>query len=154
LGNLDSWTAFYPDAARDFDEVNIELTHLAEVTEVAADQYGVRPAVSTQLPTGACTTLNFKEVHRLSSNFAIYLREVAGVRSGDVVAVMLPNCIDFPIAVFGILKAGCICTNINPLYTAREMENQLKDSGAKALVIIDLFGEKADAITDNNLVQK
>lgn len=154
MGNLDSWTAFYPDAARDFDEVNIELTHLAEVTEVAADQYGVRPAVSTQLPTGACTTLNFKEVHRLSSNFAIYLREVAGVRSGDVVAVMLPNCIDFPIAVFGILKAGCICTNINPLYTAREMENQLKDSGAKALVIIDLFGEKADAITDNNLVQQ
>jgi long-chain acyl-CoA synthetase len=110
--------------------------------------------VSTQLPTGACTTLNFNDIDRLTSDFAAYLREVAGVQAGEVVALMSPNCVDFPIAVFGIFKAGCICTNINPLYTAPEMEHQLEDSGAKILVIVDLFGDKADAIITKTSIQQ
>jgi long-chain acyl-CoA synthetase len=148
-----SWTASYPESARNYDESSIVHSHMAEVVGVAAREYGTRPAVSTQLSTGACTTLNFNDIDRLTSNFAVYLREVAGVRAGDVVALMSPNCIDFVLAVFGIFKAGCICTNINPLYTAPEMEHQLKDSKARVLIIVDLFGDKVDAIIANTSVR-
>ena len=154
MGNENTWETFYTDAARDYDESDIGHQHLADVVVAAAREFGNRPAVSTQLPTGACTTLNFNEIDRLTDEFAVYLREVAGLRGGDAVALMSPNCIDFLIAVFGIFKAGCICTNINPLYTAPEMEHQLKDSKAKALVIIDLFGDKVDAIIANTSVRQ
>jgi long-chain acyl-CoA synthetase len=154
MGNEDSWKAFYPEAARNFDDSSIGFGHLAEVLGVAAQDFGTRPAVSTQLPTGACTTLNYNEIDRLTGDFATYLREVAGVEAGDVVALMSPNCIDFLLAVFGIFKAGCICTNVNPLYTAPELEHQLNDSGAKVLVFIDLFGDKVDAIVANTSVQR
>jgi len=154
MGKQNSWTAFYPEAARNYDESSIGVSHLAEVLGVAAQNFGTRPAVSTQLPNGACTTLNFNEIDRLTGDFATYLREVAGVQAGQVVALMSPNCIDFLLAVFGIFKAGCICTNINPLYTAPELEHQLKDSGAKVLVIVDIFGDKVDAIVANTSVQQ
>jgi long-chain acyl-CoA synthetase len=93
-------------------------------------------------------------VDRLTSDFAAWLREVAAVGPGDVVALMSPNCIDFCIAAFGIFKAGCICTNINPLYTAPEVEHQLRDSGARVLVIADLFGDKVDAVVARTSVQQ
>ena len=146
MANENPWTAFYPEAARNYDKSSTEVNHLAEVVDVAAQKYGARPAVSTQLPTGDCTTLNFNDIDQLTSDLATYLREVADLQTGDVVAVMSPNCIDFLLAVFGIFKAGCICTNINPLYTVPEMEHQLKDSKAKVLIIVDLFGDKVDAI--------
>jgi len=146
MANENPWTAFYPEAARNYEESSIEVNHLAEVVDIAAQKYGSRPAVSTQLPTGACTTLSFNDIGRLTSDLATYLREIADLQTGDVVAVMSPNCIDFLLAVFGIFKAGCICTNINPLYTVPEMEHQLKDSKAKVLIIVDLFGDKVDAI--------
>ena len=148
------WTAFYPQAATDFDGSSVEAGHMAEITGIAARNFGARPAVSTQLPTGDCTTLTFNELEQLTDDFAVYLREVAGVTAGDVVAVMAPNCIDFVLAVFGIFKAGCICTNINPLYTAPEMEHQLNDSQATVLVIIDLFGDKVDAVIANSSVRQ
>ena len=153
MDNENSWTAFYPESASNYDESSIGVSHMAEVIGVAARKYGTRPAVSTQLPTGACTTLNYKAMDRLSSDFAVYLRETARVQPGDVVALMSPNCIDFALGVFGIFKAGCICTNINPLYTAPEIEHQLKDSKARVLIIIDLFGDKLDAIIANTSVQ-
>ena len=154
MTNDSPWTVFYPDAARTFDESSIEASHLAEVVDIAAKKFESRPAVSTQLPTGAFTTLSFNDISRLTSDLAAYLREIAGLKTGDVVAVMSPNCIDFLLAVFGILKAGCVCTNINPLYTASEMEHQLKDSKSKLLIIVDLFGDKVDAIIAKTHIQQ
>jgi len=153
MGNENPWIAFYPEAAKNFNKSSIEVSHMAEVVGAAAQEYGTRPAVSTQLPTGACTTLNFSDIDRLTDDFAVYLRAFAGVQTGDVVALMSPNCVSFLLAVFGIFKAGCICTNVNPLYTAPEMEHQLKDSKAKVLVIVDLFSDKVDAIVANTSVQ-
>lgn len=127
---------------------------MAEVVGIASQKYGSRPAVSTQLPTGAFATLSFIDIERLTSDLAAYLREITGLQAGDVVAVMSPNCIDFLLAVFGILKAGGICTNINPLYTASEMEHQLKDSKAKVLIIVDLFGDKVDATIAKTTVRQ
>jgi len=154
MGKENPWIEFYPEAARNYDDSSIAYNHIAEVISLAAQKYGPRPAVSTQLPTGACTTLNFNDIDRLTSDFAAYLRELAGVEAGDVVALMSPNCIDFLLAVFGVFKAGCICTNINPLYTAPEMEHQLKDSKARVLIIVDLFGDKVDAIIANTSVRQ
>jgi long-chain acyl-CoA synthetase len=153
MENEHSWVSRYPEAARRFDVSSIPAAHMAELVRIAARDYGSRPAVSTQLPTGDCATLDFNDVDRLTSDFAAWLREVAALERGDVVALMSPNCIDFVIAAFGVFKAGCICTNVNPMYTAREVEHQLGDSSAKVLVIVDLFGDKVDAVVDRTSVR-
>lgn len=154
MDNENSWVSRYPEAAKRFDLSSIGAGHLAELISGAARDYGSRPAVSTQLADGACATVDFEELDRLTSDFAVYLREIAAAQQGDVVALMSPNCIDFVVAAFGIFKAGCICTNINPMYTVREVEHQLRDSGAGILVIVDLFGDKVDAIIDRVAVRQ
>ena len=92
---------------------------------------------------------SYKEVDSLSLAFAVYLQGL-GLVKGDRVAVMMPNVLQYPVAVAGILRAGLILVNVNPLYTARELEHQLKDSGAKAVVILENFAntlEKCIAAT-------
>ena len=153
MGTENPWIEFYPEAARNYDDSSIGHKHMSEVVSISAQKYGTRPAVSTQLSSGSCATLSYNDIDRLTDDFAVYLREFVGLKSGDVVALMSLNCIDFILAVFGTFKAGCICTNINPLYTAPEMEHQLKDSKASVLLIIDLFGDKVDAIIANTSVQ-
>ncbi|RTD91093.1 long-chain-fatty-acid--CoA ligase [Variovorax atrisoli] len=83
--------------------------------------------------------ISYGETDRQSKSFAGYLQGL-GLAKGDRVAVMMPNCPQYPIAVAGILRAGLILVNVNPLYTPRELEHQLKDSGAKAIVIMENFG--------------
>jgi long-chain acyl-CoA synthetase len=83
--------------------------------------------------------VSFAEVDRQSRAFGAYLQGL-GLVKGDRVAVMMPNCPQYPIAVAGLLRAGLILVNVNPLYTARELEHQLKDSGSKAIVIMENFG--------------
>jgi long-chain acyl-CoA synthetase len=83
--------------------------------------------------------MSYGEVDKLSRAFASYLQGL-GLAKGDRVAVMMPNCLQYPIAVCGILRAGLILVNVNPLYTPRELEHQLKDSGSKAIVIMENFG--------------
>jgi long-chain acyl-CoA synthetase len=80
-------------------------------------------------------TLTYADVDRLSRDFAAFLQSRLGVRKGERIAVMLPNVAAFPIATLGILRAGAVQVNVNPLYTPRELEHQLKDSGARAIVI-------------------
>jgi len=83
--------------------------------------------------------VSYAETDKLSKAFAAYLQGL-GLAKGDRVAAMMPNCPQYPIAVAGILRAGLILVNVNPLYTPRELEHQLKDSGAKAIVIMENFG--------------
>ncbi|MBU2408102.1 MAG: long-chain-fatty-acid--CoA ligase, partial [Gammaproteobacteria bacterium] len=83
--------------------------------------------------------VRYDQVDKLSRAFAAYLQGL-GLVKGDRVAVMMPNCPQYPIAVAGILRAGLILVNVNPLYTPRELEHQLKDSGSKAIVIMENFG--------------
>ncbi len=84
------------------------------------------------------TEQSYKQVDSLSLAFGVYLQSL-GLVPGDRVAVMMPNVLQYPVAVVGILRAGYILVNVNPLYTARELEHQLKDSGAKAIVILENF---------------
>src|SRR5512134_3016201 len=81
--------------------------------------------------------ITYGELDRLSRDFAAYLQTRLGLRKGERVAVMLPNILQYPIAVFGILRAGLVVVSVNPLYTARELEHQLKDSGAAGVVIFE-----------------
>ena len=89
-----SWEAFYSGAARDYDESAIGHSHMAEVVGAAAQKFGTRPAVSTQLPSGACATLNFREIDRLTDDFAGYLREVAGLQPGDTILAINDTAVD------------------------------------------------------------
>ena len=77
-----------------------------------------------------------------SRDFGAWL-QAKGLPKGARVAIMMPNCLQYPVAMFGALRAGCIVVNVNPLYTARELEHQLKDSGAEAIVILENFAAHA-----------
>src|SRR5262249_10009429 len=83
-------------------------------------------------------TLSYAELERRSRDFGAWL-QAKGLAKGARVAIMMPNCLQYPIAMFGTLRAGCVVVNVNPLYTARELEHQLKDSGAEAIVILENF---------------
>ncbi len=83
--------------------------------------------------------MTYAELDRLSRDFAAFLQGLPGMGPGERVAIMSPNLLQYPVALFGILRAGMIVVNVNPLYTARELEHQLKDSGAKAIVIVENF---------------
>ncbi|MEO0665419.1 MAG: AMP-binding protein, partial [Pseudomonadota bacterium] len=104
-------------------------------------------AFTACLPNGMNGTLSFQQVDEMSDAFAVYLREVAGLERGDRVAVQMPNCLGFPVAAFGIFKAGCVLVNVNPLYTTEEMAKQFEDAEPHALVIIDMFADKIPAAT-------
>lgn len=85
------------------------------------------------------TGLTYSEVERLSRRFAAYLQSVPGLEPGERVAIMMPNLLQYPVVAFGILRAGMVVVNVNPLYTARELEHQLRDSGARAIVVLENF---------------
>ncbi|AWV90105.1 AMP-binding protein [Bradymonas sediminis] len=98
-------------------------------------------------------TQSYAEVERLSRNFAAYLQGLPGMRKGDRVAVMSPNLLQYPVALFGILRAGMVLVNVNPLYTGRELEHQLKDSGAKAIVIVENFASVLEQVIERTQVE-
>jgi len=93
-------------------------------------------------------TLNYAELDRLSASFAVYLQRHTDLQPGDRIAIQLPNLIQYPVVLFGALRAGLVVVNTNPLYTSREMEYQFVDSGAKALVIHKSMAHKAQGILD------
>ena len=123
---------------------------LAALVHEACNRYAQsapkQAAFTCVVPNGMNGSLRFAEVDALSDAFAGYLRGVLGLQAGDRVAVQLPNCLAYPVVAFGVFKAGCVLVNTNPLYTEKEMAHQLKDAGAQALVIIDMFADKLPAV--------
>jgi long-chain acyl-CoA synthetase len=135
------WTRFYaPETAQDLAPPRWDT--VADLVRESAATYAAQEAFTLLLPNGTRGSLTFAEVDRLSDAFAAFLREVAGFRAGDRLAVQMPNCLPYPIVVFGALKASLVMVNTNPLYTAPEMEHQFADSGATGLVVVDLFSDK------------
>ncbi len=108
----------------------------------SARRFTDQKAFTTCTANGMNGRMTFSQVDEASDAFAVYLREELKVAPGTRVAVQMPNCLSYPIAAFGVLKAGCVLVNVNPLYTAPEMEKQFIDSGAEVLVIIDMFTDK------------
>jgi len=148
------WEKYYSEAGKNFDLADMPSHTLGDLIDKAGANFAQRPALTTILPNGATGTVSYAELLEHANHFAVYLREAVKLSAGDTVAVMTPNCIDFAIACLGIAKAGCIGTNVNPLYTVSELEHQLTDSKAKVLVIIDLFGDKVDAVIAQTSVKQ
>ncbi len=107
---------------------------IVDILEQACKRHG-------DLPAFECmgVPLSYAELDRLTQDFASYLQNVLGLNAGDRVAVMMPNLLQYPVAIFGILRAGMVVVNVNPLYTPRELSHQLKDSGARAIIIVENF---------------
>ncbi|HWW28892.1 MAG TPA: AMP-binding protein [Steroidobacteraceae bacterium] len=128
-----SWLKQYPPGVpADIDPDS--YASLREVIEEAFANHRQLPAFSNM---GA--TLTYAQLDALSRAFAAWLQQKSGLRAGDRVALMMPNILQYPIALFGVLRAGMVVVNTNPLYTPRELEHQLQDSGAKAIVIVENF---------------
>ncbi len=98
-------------------------------------------------------TISYAEFDQKSTAFASYLMSLPGVKKGDRVALMMPNLLQYPVALFGVLKAGLIVVNVNPLYTSRELLGTLKDSGAKVLVIVENFAKTFERIQKESGVE-
>ena len=124
------WLNRYPKGVPETLELDPAET-LIDVFEKSCHDYGVRPAYSS-----FGKTISFAELNIFSARFAAYLQNNLGLEKGDKVAIMMPNTLQYPIALFGILRAGMVVVNVNPLYTHRELHHQLKDSEAKAIVIV------------------
>ncbi len=146
------WTRFYaPETAQDSGAPR--LAHGGRPGPRRVAEYASNRAFSLLLPNGTTGHLTFAEVDALSDAFAVYLREVAGLRAGDRLAVQMPNCLAYPIVIFGALKASLVTVNTNPLYTAPEMEHQFADSGATGLVVIDLFADKVAQVLPKTAIR-
>ena len=107
---------------------------LPDLLEHIATRFAERPAFRN-----LGRTISYAELWRRSRDFAAFLQGLPGMARGERVAIMAPNLLQYPVALFGILRAGMTVVNVNPLYTPRELEHQLRDSGAKAIVILENF---------------
>ena len=134
------WLSAYPPGV----PVEIDADRFASIT----DAFVQSCEKFRDLPAFSCMgkSMTYDELDRQALAFAGYLQSVAKLVKGDRVAIMMPNILQYPVVVFGILRAGCVVVNCNPLYTPRELEHQLKDSGAKAIVIVENFASTLEAV--------
>lgn len=121
---------------------------LTQMYEYAFTTYAQQPAF-----TALGHTLTFAELEQYSDEFCAFLRAQENLQPGDRIAIQLPNVLQFPIAAIGAIKAGLVLVNTNPLYTAREMQHQFTDSGAKAIVILVNFADKLESILSDTSIE-
>ena len=141
------WLKSYPqDIPAEID--TSEYDSLKDLLERSFEKFKDLPAF-----TNMGHSISYGELDQMSRYFGAYLQKVAGLEKGDRVAIMLPNVLQYPVAVFGILRAGLCVVNVNPLYTPRELEHQLKDSGARAILIMENFAATLEEVLDSTDVQ-
>ncbi len=134
------WKDKYPVGVA--SEINPdEYQNIQAVLKQSCERFADKPAFSN-----LGKTLTYGELYKLSGDFAAYLQQNTDLQPGDRIAVQLPNLIQYPIVVFGAMRAGLIVVNTNPLYTAREMEHQFNDAGAKALVCLANMAHLAEEV--------
>ncbi|MFN4005049.1 MAG: long-chain-fatty-acid--CoA ligase [Hylemonella sp.] len=141
------WLKSYPEGVPADLPATLPYPSLVALMEESFRQYAERPAYSFM-----GKELTYAETDRLSRAFAAYLQSL-GLAQGDRVAIMMPNVPQYPVTVAAILRAGYVVVNVNPLYTARELEHQLKDSGARAIVIIENFAHTLEKCIVHTPVQ-
>ncbi len=122
---------------------------LVDILEHAVRRFGERPAF-TNFGRG----ITYRQLDELSRRFAAWLQQDTRLKPGDRVALMMPNLLQYPVALYGVLRAGMVVVNVNPLYTARELEHQLRDSGARAIVVVaSSAATVAEALPDTDVQQ-
>ena len=137
------WLKEYPENVPAEIDVN-EFPSLREFLEHSFTKYRSLPAF-----TNMGHSISFGELDETSRYLGAWLQKNAGLAKGDRVAVMMPNIIQYAVAVAAILRAGLTVTNVNPLYTPRELQHQLKDSGAKAIIIVENFANTLEKVRHN-----
>ena len=137
------WLASYPDGVPEIIP-DPPFNSLTEMMKASMIQFSSRKAY-----TNMGSSMTFGELDTLSDQFACYLLLSLGLKKGDRVAIMLPNINQYPVALCGILKAGLVVVNVNPLYTPRELKHQLSDSKAKAILILENFANVLSEIIDD-----
>jgi long-chain acyl-CoA synthetase len=138
------WLSHYPPGVPAEVDVH-EFASLKDMLLRSCQRFGELPAYSNM---GASMT--YAEVDRASRNFAAYLQKSLGLHKGDRVAIMMPNLLQYAVALFGVLRAGLVVVNVNPQYTAPELEHQLKDSGAVAIVVLENFAHTLQEVLEKN----
>lgn len=130
-------------------EVDVKrFNNLCEVFDEACKRYREKPALSNM-----GVTLSYHDYDHLTGQFASFLQHELKLKKGDRIAIQMPNLLQYNIALFGAFRAGLVVVNTNPLYTAREMEHQFKDSGAKAIVILANFAHLLAEVLPNTKIQ-
>ena len=145
------------------EKIWLEKSYPSEVPfEIDADKYPSIVAMFTKYSTqfsdktafiNMGASITYQELAQQAEAFAAYLQQDLGLEKGDKFAIMVPNCLQYPVALFGALLAGLTVVNVNPLYTARELEHQLKDSQAKAMLIIENFAQTLEKVVVNTPVK-
>ncbi|MCF7482601.1 long-chain-fatty-acid--CoA ligase FadD [Vibrio sp. J1-1] len=141
------WLSRYPSDVPETINPD-QYESLVEMFEQSVQKYADQPAFMNM-----GSVMTFRKLEERSRAFAAYLQNELKLKKGDRVALMMPNLLQYPVALFGILRAGCIAVNVNPLYTPRELEHQLNDSGATAIVIVSNFANTLEQIVDNTSVK-
>ncbi|TAM62312.1 MAG: long-chain-fatty-acid--CoA ligase [Rhodanobacter sp.] len=147
MSNERPWLDHYPAGV----PAQIDASEYASVPAVLEEAFGRfrdRPAFAS-----FGHQLSYGQVDEMSRQFAGYLTGVLGLGKGDRIAIMMPNVLQYPIALFGALRAGLVVVNTNPMYTARELQHQLEDAGAKAIVVLDNFAETLQQIVADTQVR-
>lgn len=141
------WLKSYPPGVP--EEIDIDAYRsVTDVFEQAIKDFGESPCFSN-----LGTTLSYNDMDRYTDQLASYLQSLPGLNKGDRVAVMMPNVLQNPIAIFAILRAGFTVVNTNPLYTPRELEHQLSDSGAKGIIVMENFCHTLDEVIGDTPIQ-
>jgi long-chain acyl-CoA synthetase len=142
------WLSSYPKGVP--AEIDIhEFSSIPAVLVSACDRFRDQPAFENM-----GRVLSYDQVDKLSRDFAAYLIHDLRLKKGDRVALMLPNILQYPIAIFGVLRAGLTVVNTNPMYTARELKHQLADSGAAAIVVLDNFAATVAEVLKETTVRQ
>ena len=140
------WLKEYPPGVPAEIDLN-EFTSVKDILEKSCQRFADSPAYSNM-----GVTLRYRDIDRLSRNFAAFLQGL-GLDKRDRVAIMMPNVLQYPVALFGVLRAGMVVVNVNPLYTPRELEHQLNDSGAAVIVIVENFAHTLQQVLDKTMVK-
>jgi long-chain acyl-CoA synthetase len=141
------WLKSYPEGVPHTVDMD-EFSSIKDILERSCARYRDLTAYSNM---GA--RLSYGEVDQQSRYFGAFLQKRLGLSKGDRVAIMSPNLLQYPVALFGVLRAGMVVVNVNPLYTPRELEHQLKDSGAKAIVILENFCSTLEEVLPKTDIQ-
>ncbi len=147
MSNDRPWLSHYPAGVPTHIDVS-QYASVSAMLEEAFQRFRDRPAFAN-----FGRRLSYGEIDQLSQQFAGYLTGVLKLGKGDRIALMMPNVLQYPIALFGALRAGLVVVNTNPLYTARELRHQLQDAGATAIVVLDNFAATLQAVVADTQVR-
>ena len=139
-----NWLQHYPPGVPAEIDLN-EFDSVADVLQRSCERFADLPAYSNM-----GKAISYAELDRASRNFAAWLQKATTLKRGDRVALMMPNLLQYPVALFGVLRAGMVVVNVNPQYTVPELEHQLKDSGASAIVVLENFAHTVQKVLERN----